>query len=313
MKKFMAMISSSLLALLLVFGLTPMHVKAADKTYTVTFRAGNVGEFHEDAIDFETAEQSKSFIKIHVNRGESIADYFGGASNVNTIFSNQNLLATESAEGGSYRTLPIDEEALTKGITRNTDIVMDYCRVVNPARYAVFYINGESGAQIASPVYGLGEADEVLSFEPLTITGYNIPATKQEVTLQEGKTAVVTFAYSMNETVVYNTEVAYTDGDIAYNDLVTYIGQPVVVAGGPGAAADADADAGENLVEVDEAETPLANNTLEDNGLVELEENETPLSNQVLGNTKLFAIIAGFAVLLAVGVAATLKIKKKAK
>ncbi|MBQ2532039.1 MAG: hypothetical protein II545_00180 [Lachnospiraceae bacterium] len=65
----------------------------------------------------------------------------------------------------------------------------------------------------------MGEADEVLSFEPLTITGYNIPATKQEVTLQEGKTAVVTFAYSMNETVVYNTEVAYTDGDIAYNDL----------------------------------------------------------------------------------------------
>ncbi|MBQ4373083.1 MAG: hypothetical protein II785_03175, partial [Lachnospiraceae bacterium] len=64
---------------------------------------------------------------------------------------------------------------------------------------------------------------------------------------------------------------------------------------------------------VEEEETPLANTTLEDNGLVELEENETPLSNQTLGNTKLFAIIAGFAVLLAVGVAATLKIKKNAK
>jgi hypothetical protein len=310
MKKSLKLISGSLLALMLVLMLFPMRANAASKTYTVAIRSGQSGSFNESAVKaaFPDAEVDAGYIKFTVARGETITDAFASNEELDEFLANQNNLKTATAEGGTYRVLPVEDFDVTEGVTRNTDVVLSYCRVVNPARYVIEYVNGDNGADLAAPTFGLEEAGTEIDAKPLAIAGFHTSGEATKLVLEEGKTLVVRFLYSQNESTVYNTEITYTEGDTVYNDIINRIGQ-VFNAGGAGA----DAGAGEDLVAVDEAETPLANNTLEDNGLVELEENETPLSNQVLGNTKLFAIIAGFAVLLAVGVAATLKIKKNAK
>ncbi|MBR0428771.1 MAG: hypothetical protein IJK17_01660 [Lachnospiraceae bacterium] len=311
MKKSLKLISGSLLALMLVLMLFPMRANAASKTYTVAIRSGQSGSFNESAVKaaFPDAEVDAGYIKFTVARGETITDAFASNEELDEFLANQNNLKTATVEGGTYRVLPVEDFDVTKGVTRNTDVVLSYCRVVNPARYVIEYVNGDNGADLAAPTFGLEEAGTEIDAKPLAIAGFHTSGEATKLVLEEGKTLVVRFLYSQNESTVYNTEITYTEGDTVYNDIINRIGQVF----NAGAGAGADAGAGEDLVAVDEAETPLANNTLEDNGLVELEENETPLSNQVLGNTKLFAIIAGFAVLLAVGVAATLKIKKNAK
>ena len=311
MKKSLKLISGSLLALMLVLMLFPMRANAASKTYTVAIRSGQSGSFNESAVKaaFPDAEVDAGYIKFTVARGLTITDAFASNEELNEFLANQNNLQTATAEGGTYRVLPVEDFDVTEGVTRNTDVVLSYCRVVNPARYVIEYVNGDNGADLAAPTFGLEEAGTEIDAKPLAIAGFHTSGEATKLVLEEGKTLVVRFLYSQNESTVYNTEITYTEGDTVYNDIINRIGQVF----NAGAGAGADAGAGEDLVAVDEAETPLANNTLEDNGLVELEENETPLSNQVLGNTKLFAIIAGFAVLLAVGVAATLKIKKNAK
>ena len=317
MKKSLKLISGSLLALMLVLMLFPMRANAASKTYTVAIRSGQSGSFNESAVKaaFPDAEVEvdAGYIKFTVARGETITDAFASNEELDEFLANQNNLKTATAEGGAYRVLPVEDFDVTKGVTRNTDVVLSYCRVVNPARYVIEYVNGDNGADLAAPTFGLEEAGTEIDAKPLAIAGFHTSGEATKLVLEEGKTLVVRFLYSQNESTVYNTEITYTEGDTVYNDIINRIGQVFNAGAGAGAGAGADAGAGEDLVAVDEAETPLANNTLEDNGLVELEENETPLSNQVLGNTKLFAIIAGFAVLLAVGVAATLKIKKNAK
>ena len=311
MKKSLKLISGSLLVLMLVLMLFPMRANAASKTYTVAIRSGQSGNFNESAVKaaFPDAEVDAGYIKFTVARGETITDAFASNEELDEFLANQNNLKTATAEGGTYRVLPVEDFDVTEGVTRNTDVVLSYCRVVNPARYVIEYVNGDNGADLAAPTFGLEEAGTEIDAKPLAIAGFHTSGEATKLVLEEGKTLVVRFLYSQNESTVYNTEITYTEGDTVYNDIINRIGQVF----NAGAGAGADAGAGEDLVAVDEAETPLANNTLEDNGLVELEENETPLSNQVLGNTKLFAIIAGFAVLLAVGVAATLKIKKNAK
>ena len=313
MKKSLKLISGSLLALMLVLMLFPMRANAASKTYTVAIRSGQSGSFNESAVKaaFPDAKVKvdAGYIKFTVARGLTITDAFASNEELDEFLANQNNLKTATAEGGAYRVLPVEDFDVTKGVTRNTDVVLSYCRVVNPARYVIEYVNGDNGADLAAPTFGLEEAGTEIDAKPLAIAGFHTSGEATKLVLEEGKTLVVRFLYSQNESTVYNTEITYTEGDTVYNDIINRIDQVF----NAGAGAGADAGAGEDLVAVDEAETPLANNTLEDNGLVELEENETPLSNQVLGNTKLFAIIAGFAVLLAVGVAATLKIKKNAK
>lgn len=311
MKKSLKLISGSLLALMLVLMLFPMRANAASKTYTVAIRSGQSGSFNESAVKaaFPDAEVDAGYIKFTVARGETITGAFASNEELDEFLANQNNLKTATAEGGTYRVLPVEDFDVTEGVTRNTDVVLSYCRVVNPARYVIEYVNGDNGADLAAPTFGLEEAGTEIDAKPLAIAGFHTSGEATKLVLEEGKTLVVRFLYSQNESTVYNTEITYTEGDTVYNDIINRIGQVF----NAGAGAGADAGAGEDLVAVDEAETPLANNTLEDNGLVELEDNETPLSNQVLGNTKLFAIIAGFAVLLAVGVAATLKIKKNAK
>lgn len=311
MKKGIKLLTGSLLALMLVLVLFPMRANAASKTYTVAIRSGQSGSFNVSAVKakFPDAEVDAGYIKFTVARDATITDAFASNEELDEFLGNQNFLATDTVEGGTYRVLPVEDFDVTEGVTRNTDVILSYCRVVNPARYVIEYVNGDNGADLAAPTFGLEEAGTEIIAKPLTIAGFHTAGTETKLVLEDGKTLVVRFLYSQNESTVYNTEITYTEGDTVYNDIINRIGQVF----NAGAGAGADAGAGEDLVAVDEAETPLANTTLDDNGLVEVDEAETPLSNQVLGNTRLFAIIVGFAVLLAVGVAATLKIKKNAK
>ncbi|MCR5641196.1 MAG: hypothetical protein K6G04_07590 [Lachnospiraceae bacterium] len=315
MKKIVSVLAGSFLALIMMFGMLPMQVQAsAQKCYTVSFRAGNVGTFHKEAVleKFPDAEVSDAYIKLSVPRGEDLTGYFSTDDDMNTFFSDQNILVTESAEGGAYSALPVEGFSVTDAITRNTDVVMSYCRIVNPARYVILYVNGDTGADIAAPIFGLGEADEKITATPLTIAGFHTTGTKTEVSLEAGKTAMVRFLYSQDEVTVYNTEITYTEGDTVYNDIIQRIGQTYTIPGGGNAAAAEEGEA--PLVEVEENTTPLDNTTLEnDNGLVTIEESETPLSNQVLGNTTWFAILAAVVVLSISGVAVALRIRKKAK
>jgi len=291
MNKLVRFLAGSFFAAMLLIGSLPLQVQAANRTYTVAIRSGNAGNFNVAAVQnaLPSATVDEGYIKLEVKRGETLADYFASDDALNNFLSNQNYLKTESVEGGSYSALPVEGFSVTDPITRNTDVVVSYCRIVNPARYVIQYVNGETDADIAAPVFGLGEAGEKITASPLTITGYTAPAGgAQVVTLEEGKTALIKFRYSQNEQIVYNTEITYTDGETVYNDIINRIGQTYVVDQGA-------AGAGEELVEVNEAETPLANQTLEDNGLVEIEDTETPLANKTLGNSVVFAMLVAVA------------------
>ncbi len=336
MKKLMHLFAGTLLAFILVLIMIPATVKAQGKTYTVAFRSGNAGKFDTSVVSamIPGAKVSRNYIKLEIERGMTLKDtypgIFGTDDALNDFLSNQAVLKTEKAKGGYYKVLRLvkaaenevlktDTISVDEKIENNKDVILTYSRIVDPAKYVIEYVRGDTGADVAAPVYGIGEDGEKITRSPLTIKGYHIVADASTVTLKSGSTAEIRFKYSIDERTVYETEVIYTQGDTVYNNVVNRVvqtaGAATRTAGAATQTTNANA-AGNNEVVVPDAETPLANNgndasVIEDKNksstdTEKIKDEKTPLADKgIMSNTALFvmSVIIAILVLLATSVA----------
>lgn len=311
------------------------ELRADAKTYTVTFRAGNVGAFDLDKVsDTDKIEVEENYIKFTVERGTSVSQFFG-ENGMNSYFLNITNVDT------GYRlknVTELEENIATKEITRNTEYVLDYGKLVAPVAYSIEFVDAESKEQIAAPTIAYGnEGDEILC-EPLLIADYSTKDKAQTITLEEGKENTVTFSYTYTGETETVTDIITTvvPGDVITNEVINEIPAEVPVAENvtPGNDAgnvtieDANvplADGDNNNVEIEDEDVPLADGN---NGNVEIEEEDVPLTD---GNDKTIeeeevplasgtnagvhpvipAAVAGVAVVSAVAAILTVHQKKK--
>lgn len=111
---------------------------AGNRTYTVTFRAGNAGTFAEEdtegICDRENVEYTANYIKITVAKGETLAEATGDLwkdDDALNAWCGENI-SIDNSKGRVYAYKPFDEkESVTNTpVNRNTEYVADYARVI---------------------------------------------------------------------------------------------------------------------------------------------------------------------------------------
>ena len=303
MRVFKKSFVSACVALALVLMLPSMNVyaesgsetQASGKTYTVTFRPGNVGSFTDSAISRFNVEPTKhGAIKVTVPAGSVAPEIYSSDVNAEKGYFVKNV-----SEWGPNGVI----------VDRDMDFVVDYARLVDGVEYTIEYVDSASGESIA-PAYiaqaNMGVERTESAPSQIVISGgavYNL-SSAASVTLvldADATKNVFTFEYTMDPRGTVIEEVIIgEDGDIiTTTDYITTtinngttVG-PGGVAGGAGGAGAAgagggDAEGGEaaggnEAVEILDEETPLAGGigeeTEEPAGMVEIGEEDVPLAS----------------------------------
>lgn len=300
MKKGMKFFAGVLAAFILFVSMMPSMTLRAEttekKTYTVTFRAGNVGSFNLNANNTsgDNIEATENYIKFTVEKGESLSstfDFFSDDASLNAYFLNVTSKSDEADETNyidlGYRLKSVSDwcsGAAEATVNRNTEYVLDYAKLVNPVKYIIRFVDESSGEQIAPPTIAYGNADEEITCSPLLVNGYSTSDSAVTIILNavdESKN-VVTFHYTYTGVTgtVVETVTEYTPGDTILETVVNEI-PGVMPAGAAVAGADAGANAGAGgadagNVTIEDEETPLADGA---DGNVTIEDEETPLAD----------------------------------
>lgn len=308
----------------------------APKQYTVTFRPGNVGHFAFSAdaagskqeqaqavadqvytsLGYAATATQNGAIKVTVDAGETIPQAPG------YIVSDEGYFVKDASLWG-----PAGESA-----EKNVDYVVDYGKLINGVEYTVEYVDSQSGDSIA-PIYiaqaNIGESRSVTAPSRIVISGgtvYNLTssATVQKTLSENPDENLFTFSYKMapsGEEVIEITE--YVDGGTVTTTetYTTYIdnGQrttgAAVLPQAQGGAGNADANAagnendGEDIVDIQDEETPLEDQAGTEDGtdnsgntdVVQIQDDIVPLASSSASEqaVKILAgVFAGAAVIL---------------
>ncbi len=298
MKKMKQMITGFLTIFLFMAMILPVTtVKAsAEKTaekkcYTVTFRAGNAAVFDLDKINLpQGTEVTENYIKIKVAKGDkitSVVQSWETDAKLTAWFSNCLKYEKEAV----YRLKNFSNVA-DNVISKNTEYVLDYERLIDPVSYTVSFIDRESKEQIAAPKIVYGNAEETITVLPVEVADYTPTESSKTLKLEKGKENTATFEYNYTGHVdtITSTVTKVIPGTTRTETVVNEIEETVIV---PGSAAGNRVEADVNVVEeagnnpseqtddnenidIDDEQTPLADG---ENDTVEIEESETPLAN----------------------------------
>lgn len=298
MKKMKQMITGFLTIFLFMAMILPVTtVKAsAEKTaekkcYTVTFRAGNAAVFDLDKINLpQGTEVTENYIKIKVAKGDkitSIVQNWETDAKLTAWFSNCLKYEKEAV----YRLKNFSNVA-DNVISKNTEYVLDYERLIDPVSYTVSFIDRESKEQIAAPKIVYGNAEETITVLPVEMVDYTPTESSKTLKLEKGKENTATFEYNYTGHVdtITSTVTKVIPGTTRTETVVNEIEETVIV---PGSAAGNRVEADVNVVgeagnnpseqtddneniDIDDEQTPLADG---ENDTVEIEESETPLAN----------------------------------
>lgn len=327
MRKSKKIIAGMMTALaLFVITIPNVDVKAdtaSAKTYTVTFRAGNVGEFNQNVADSDSIDVEKNYIKIQVEKNHSLNDFFADSDALNAYFLN----VTDVKTGYQLKNVSeLAENITTQEIKRNTEYVLDYVKLVDPVEYVIEFVDAESGEQIATPTIAAGNEGDIIDCNPLAISGYTTADDATTITLVKNQENKVQFHYTYTgETgTVTNIVTTFVPGDTITETVVNPVQAETPVAVVPGAAdggvqiedeetplAPGNEEEGEGGVIIEDEETPLGAG--EESGAVEIEDEETPLSpgSETIGNTIITSILVGVCALLAVLIVVFVMLQKK--
>ena len=298
MKKMKQMITGFLTIFLFMAMILPVTtVKAsAEKTaekkcYTVTFRAGNAAVFDLDKINLpQGTEVTENYIKIKVAKGDkvtSVVQNWETDAKLTAWFSNCLKYEKEAV----YRLKNFSNVA-DNVISKNTEYVLDYERLIDPVSYTVSFIDRESKEQIAAPKIVYGNAEETITVLPVEVADYTPTESSKTLKLEKGKENTATFEYNYTGHVdtITSTVTKVIPGTTRTETVVNKIEETVIVPGNvAGNRVEADVnvveEAGNNPAEqtddnenidIDDEQTPLADG---ENDTVEIEESETPLAN----------------------------------
>lgn len=342
--KFLTGVLTAFTLIASVFPTTPVNAETAKKTYTVTFRAGNVGSFNLEAgnIRGENIEATENYIKFTVEKGESLSstfDFISDDASLDAYFLNVTS-ASEDAEyiDAGYRLKAVSEwaaDAAQKEVKRNTQYVLDYAKLVNPVKYTIRFVDASSEEQIAPSTIAYGNAEEEILCTPLHISNYSTEDQAITMTLKEEDESanVVTFKYTYTGEVetITNTVTNVIPGETITETVVNEV---TVVEPGGAAVVNPQQDAqnpAQDQVEIPDEQVPLADgqdenadqdnaedpaeNPTEDNQNVTIEDEETPLAagEQETKPSYWAPILGGaaLAVVLSAAIVAVVMFKKK--
>jgi hypothetical protein len=221
---FMAMLT----ALIVLPGVSAF---ASEKTYSVTIRAGHVGDIDTSRVNATgSAEIAENYLRFTVNKGESLASagIFASDSELNAFL--HNVVVTDA----EYMLLDVSG-ICDETITKNTEYVLDYARLVDPVSYSICYVDASSGEQIAAPTIAYGNVGDVLTdIAPVAIDGYATSDSAVSLTLKSDSENKVTFKYTST----------YVAGTVTRVITVTTPGDTVTVVQDNGTTTEADAAGG---------------------------------------------------------------------
>ena len=272
--------------------------------YTVTFRAGNIACFDIDKITVsEGMEVTKNYIKVKVAKGDTLAFTVPGwesDARLTSWFSNCLHYEKEAAYG-----LKNFSNVADNVISKNTEYVLDYERLIDPVSYTVSFIDSQTKEQIAAPQITYGNAEETITVIPVTVPDYTPTESSKIIKLEKGKENTATFEYRYTGAVetITSTVTNVVPGTTRTETVVSEVEETVII---PGAAqpsgvtanvvnnasntADNRANGGGNAANT--AATNTANNVADnsannadqnvDNGNVEIPEEQTPLVDGVV-------------------------------
>lgn len=253
---------------------------AAKHTYTVTFRAGNVGRFQTESDIFrnENIEVTANYIKFTVEKGQSLAssfDFICDDAELDAFFLN----ITDNINEG-YRLKSTSDWCLgaaETAVNRNTEYVLDYAKLVNPVKYEIHFVDAASGEQIAPPTIAYGSAGEELVCNPLSIASYVTEDKAVNLVLNAENEIEnnVTFRYTYNgeNAVTVETVTEYTPGGTVVNTVVEE-----VTAEQPAGAAVVTLD--DDVNDVNDVNDANDANDADDAQVVTIEDEEVPLGNE---------------------------------
>ncbi len=299
--------------------LPAMNVRAEGKTYTVTFRPGNVGYFAL-AKDAEGSRQEMANVVAAQVYGSNYEVTKNGAIKVTVpagaaVPDAPAYIQTE--DGYFVKDAALWGPAENQSVDKNIDFVVDYGKLVNGVEYTVKYVDSSSGESIA-PVYiaqaNVGETRNVTAPRQIVIsagTVYNLSsAASLELVLDaDSDKNIFTFSYTMapGGTVVEEV-IDYVDGGTVTTTetVTTYVDNGTTVttapagqAGGQNQAGDGgeEAENGAGNVTILDEETPLAPsgaNEQEDkaeSNVITIGEDEVPLADFNEENTSHVAVV----------------------
>jgi hypothetical protein len=214
-------------------------------------------------------------------------------------------------------------------VTKNIDYVLDYAKLVAPVSYSIYYVDAQSGEQIAAPTIAYGNAgDELKQIRPIAISGYETTDSVTSLTLQEGEENSITFHYNYTGTagtvtnfvtvIVPGDTVTVTEGGAAAAGNATGAGGAAVAnpAGAAGNAAGAVNIPDENVPQgaqqgneqdISDEDVPLGADASAD-----ISDEDVPLgANGVQSGNLLFILGGAFTAVLLVAAAGIVLYKKK--
>lgn len=208
---------------------------AEKKCYTVTFRAGNAAVFDLDKINLpQGTEVTENYIKIKVAKGDkitSIVQNWETDAKLTAWFSNCLKYEKEAV----YRLKNFSNVA-DNVISKNTEYVLDYERLIDPVSYTVSFIDWESKEQIAAPKIVYGNAEETITVLPVEVADYTPTESSKTLKLEKGKENTATFEYNYTGHVdtITSTVTKVIPGTTRTETVVNEIEETVIV---PGSAA----------------------------------------------------------------------------
>ena len=354
MKKVIKSFMALSFAFLLCVSSLGMNVKAetaSSKVYTCTFRAGNVGSFDTTKVvakDTTIASVSESYIKVNVNKGESLqsAMYRGFGVVLSTADDLTMWLRSGLKSNSEYGLLSADKwvtdcnDVLTdvSYFYKNVEYVLDYGVLVNPVSYTIYYVDEESGNSIAAPVMSYGSAGEEITAAPILVSEYATTNEAVTMKLDAEKENVIRFNYTF-------TGIIYIPGETTYETIYNYITEeqivtlPAEVQGGvvppantviddenvplvPGenddqedGDQDGNQDGDGDLTDIDDEETPLGDggDETETETETKIDEVEVPLSWGAMIRANMGWIIGGAVALVLIVSGITVLIIRRKK
>lgn len=302
MKKWIKLLAGSLAALAMTVCAFPATtVKAEEsgqtvKTYTVTFRAGNVGSFHTELAEgMPNVEVTENYIKFTVPKGSTLNDTYFKETEGDAALSAFISSLTSSTEDkdyidSGYRLKAISDWAPGAGdneVKRNTEYVLDYAKLVAPVKYTIYFVDSASGEQIATPTIAYGDDGETIECTPLAVASYRTSEPTTTITLNAADDTknVVTFRYTYTGAsgTITNTVTNYVPGETVTNIVENEVpaaapAGAAVVTPNPGNAG-ADANIDDNQVPLADGEDANADNGDENEADVNIEDEQVPLSD----------------------------------
>lgn len=292
MKKYIKNIISWILLLVLVNTWMPAaQVQAQEgKSYTVTLRAGNVGSFDTEKFEAlcQNAEVTANYVKFQVDRGNSLVDmgFLKEAAELDSVLLNSVVIK------GDYL-LKSAVEIAGQQITSNTEYVLDYGKLVDPVEYSIYFVDSESGEQIAAPTLAYGNAGDVINVVPVTIDGYETEDGTKELVLSKEAENTITFRYTFTsqETTVIVPPQEQENVVTVPTEVPEEALQETEAANEPEEQEEA-LEEENQPVEIEEEEVPLADTSTE---TTEIEDEDVPLAAASTENSNMIYVAAGIA------------------